>query len=88
MVVIFYDRRFWNFHTPPHFVKWIEKHNESIKRKLPNCSFYYNIEHHLYHAICGPHTYSKNKESLVNSYGWWWGSNVTYLSRNRKYISY
>ena len=31
---------------------------------MPNCPFYFQKEHHLYHALAA-HTYSKNKESLV-----------------------
>ena len=68
VIVASYDRRFANLQTPPHFPSESQEADKNImnqlQEQLPNCPFYYNIEHHLYHALAA-HTYSKNKESLV-----------------------
>ena len=68
VIVASYDRRFANFRTPPHLPGESQEADKNImnqlREQLPNCPFYYNIEHHLYHALAA-HTYSKNKESLV-----------------------
>jgi carbamoyltransferase len=63
VVVASYDRRFESVHneTSPEEDKIILK---SLQEQLPNCPFYFQKEHHLYHALAA-HTYSKNKESLV-----------------------
>lgn len=63
VVVSSYDRRFESVHTEtsPEADKIILK---SLQEQLPNCPFYFQKEHHLYHALAA-HTYSKNKESLV-----------------------
>jgi len=65
VIVASYDRRFSVLHND--FAQSLEADKNimnKLQEQLPNCSFYYNIEHHLYHALAA-HTYSKNKESLV-----------------------
>ena len=63
VVVASYDRRFESVRneTSPEADKIIFK---SLQEQLPNCPFYSQPEHHLYHALSS-HSYSKNKESLV-----------------------
>ena len=63
VVVASYDRRFESVRTG----KILVSDNtiiKSLQEQLPNCPFYSQPEHHLYHALSS-HSYSKNKESLV-----------------------
>ena len=65
VIVASYDRRFSVLHNDSAQSLEADKNIiNKLQEQLPNCPFYYNIEHHLYHAL-GAHTHSKNKESLV-----------------------
>ena len=65
VIVASYDRRHSMLHNDFAQSQEADKNiMNKLQEQLPNCSFYYNVEHHLYHALAA-HTYSKNKESLV-----------------------
>ena len=65
VIVASYDRRFSSLlDNNAQSLEADKNIMNKLQEQLPNCSFYYNIEHHLYHALAA-HTYSGNKESLV-----------------------
>ena len=63
VVVASYDRRF-SLNNKEQSLESDKIILKSLQEQLPNCPFYFQKEHHLYHALAA-HTYSKNKESLV-----------------------
>jgi len=65
VVIASYDRRFSSLHNDNAQSLEADKNiMNRLQEQLPNCSFYSQKEHHLYHALAA-HTYSGNKESLV-----------------------
>lgn len=64
VIVASYDRRYSTLHNDNQSQEADSNIVNKLQEQLPGCSFYYNVEHHLYHALAA-HTYSKNKESLV-----------------------
>tara|TARA_S200000501_G_scaffold368957_1_gene407601 strand:- start:696 stop:1655 length:960 start_codon:yes stop_codon:yes gene_type:complete len=65
VIVASYDRRFSVLHNNKEQSLEADKNiMNRLQEQLPNCPFYFQQEHHLYHALAA-HTYSKNKESLV-----------------------
>ena len=64
VIVASYDRRYSILHNYKQSQEADRNIMNKLQEQLPDCSFYYNVEHHLYHALAA-HTHSKNKESLV-----------------------
>jgi len=63
VIVSSYDRRF-SLNNKEQSLEADKNIMNRLQEQLPNCPFYSQQEHHLYHALSS-HSYSKNKESLV-----------------------